>query len=163
MCLDVSDSLLRFVCLPGDAILYSWPHFLIGCTRFQLTITSITSSFYFPPWTLGSQRSINIKINLKTRKHSSRIRTGHLLTGGSLGCEYWEWCPGVCVSRGVTKGGVCPGGTHTQTQSQTPCELNDWQTGVKTLPFRNSVCRGKYMMFLLLSLTTQLCILLLTY
>ena len=55
-------------------------------------------------------------------------------------------CPGegvsaqgrVCVS---AHGGVCPGGCLPR--GCTPCEQNDWQTGVETLLFATTVAEGK--------------------
>ena len=56
----------------------------------------------------------------------------------------------VCLPRRVSAyGGVCPGGVFAQggvclgvSGRHPPCEQNDWQTGVKTLPCRNFVAGG---------------------
>ena len=52
-------------------------------------------------------------------------------------------CPGRCVQKvcvcawDVTRGVYTP---RTQRQTPSPCEQNDWQTGVKTLPSCNFIC-----------------------
>ena len=84
----------------------------------------------------------------KTRMHSSRTRTGRSLTvfrslllrGGCLlpggGCLLLGG--GVC-SRGVcSQGGLYPPGPGGGLPGQItppPCEQNEWQTGVKILPW----------------------------
>ena len=58
---------------------------------------------------------------------------------------------GVSAGRGSAQGGVCLGvsaqgdvwQTPPRPEADTPCEQNDWQTGVKTLPCRNFVADGK--------------------
>ena len=64
----------------------------------------------------------NGTFTLSTRKHSNRMRTARLLTGGVQGCL----CPGVsvCFQGGVHPPG--PRGTPPRTRRQTPpCEQND--------------------------------------
>ena len=57
---------------------------------------------------------------------------------------------GECLARGMSaRGGVCPGVCVAdiplnQRQTPPPCEQNDSQTGVKTLPCRNFVAGGKH-------------------
>ena len=85
------------------------------------------------------------------------------------GCLFGGVCPGGCLPRGVSAQGVClprggvsaqgvsaqgcvcpgvarhpPVGVSAQGLPDTPCEQNDWQTGVKTLPCRNFVAGGNY-------------------
>ena len=57
------------------------------------------------------------------------------------GCVYPGGVLG-CVQGGVTRKVYTPKTQkHTPNQSKTPpCEQNDWQTGVKTLPSLNFVC-----------------------
>ena len=54
------------------------------------------------------------------------------------GVCFWASEQRRCLPRGVCLGGVCPG----VCVADTPCEQNDWQTGVKTLPCRNFVAGG---------------------
>ena len=97
------------------------------------------------------------------REVSAR-RGGGCLTRVCLprGCLSWGCLPwGVCasgvsawglsaqegVSQGVSTGGCLPGRGSTQgivwKTPPLPCEQNDWQTGMKTLPCRNYVTDGK--------------------
>ena len=73
-----------------------------------------------------------------TRKHSSRMRTVlSAAVAGRGGSMYpsMHWAGGCVPRRGVSAGGAC--------QAPPPCEQNDWQTSVKTLPCRNYVADGK--------------------
>ena len=57
------------------------------------------------------------------------------------GCLLGGGLPRGCLPRGLSDWGC---GRHPPDQRQTPpCEQNDWQTGVKTLPCRNFVAGGK--------------------
>ena len=101
---------------------------------------------------------------MRTVRSSSRLLGGGVVSAKRGVCP-GECLPGGCLPRwwGVCPGGVCPGGTSAQGVSPqggvyperggvflhalgqaTPhhplCEQNDWQTGVKILPFRNFVC-----------------------
>ena len=60
------------------------------------------------------------------------MRTARLLTVSQHALRRWGVCPG----------GVCPVGICPWRCGRPPCEWNDWQTGVKTLPCRNFVAGG---------------------
>ena len=53
-------------------------------------------------------------------------------------------CPGRGVSAqgGVCPGGICPGGSTQWAVCGRPPVWTEWQTGVKTLPFRNFIADG---------------------
>ena len=79
----------------------------------------------------GTRKAI-IRIFFPIRMHSNRTRTirssSHLL--------------GECLPGGVCPGGVCPGDVLVYPSihwGRLPCEQNDWQTGVKTLPLMKGI------------------------
>ena len=69
---------------------------------------------------------------------------GRVSASGGCVCKGGGVClPGArCLpARGCLPAGVCPGGClPSACWDTTPCEQNDWQTGVKTLPFHDFVC-----------------------
>ena len=88
------------------------------------------------------------RFTLVTCMHSSRMRTARLLTVSQHALCRWgvypsiHWAGGVCPG-GYLSGGYLPGGCLPGGLWQTPpCEENDWQRGVKTLPCRNFVVGG---------------------
>ena len=115
-CDDLYGMISDFYCL-------ALPRSIAHCNALKsFTITWMTMQWrkflIFPVW---------IRNHVLTRMHSSRMHTvccsGHLGGGG-----------GVCLGRCLPRGRVCPGGCLPRG------EQNDWQTGVKTLPFRNYCC-----------------------
>ena len=61
-----------------------------------------------------------------------------------------QWPSGGGGGSAPVQGGIClPGGGGVSAPVHAgihpPCEQNDWQTGVKTLPCRNYVADGKYL------------------
>ena len=93
---------------------------------------------------------------LITRMHSSKMHTAHALPHGGL-CPLTETPrdrdPGQrppcretpCTETPMVMWPV----VHARTETSPPCEQNDWQTGVKTLPCRNFVAGGKNVKFTL--------------
>ena len=79
--------------------------------------------------------------------------SGWGVSAQGVGMSAWGMsAQGVGVS---AQGGVCLEwcGRHPRDlrQTHTPCEENDWQTGVKTLPCHNFIAGGKYFIFLVCS------------
>ena len=99
-------------------------------------------------WVLGTHppqynvfhfHAISIKYLVKTRMHSSTMRT--------VRCS-GRWGGGICRSArqdmSAWGGGGVVAAQCMPDYTPSPCKQNDWQTCVKTLPFYNFVC-GRYL------------------
>ena len=73
-----------------------------------------------------------VDLNVKTRMHSSRMRTIRSLPYVGRG---------FLSRRSLSGGGLCQTRSDIIQRSPTPCKQNDWQAGVKTWPSRNFICR----------------------